>query len=199
MKKDLFILAVLAVIIAFVASGTKIQSAEQYYITHIDEITEESETVFLSIDARTLLDNWDALDPRLRYEKYVPEDGVILARTEYVLRKGDSVFNVLDRAIRHNRIQTDCVYSQNYASVYVRGINHLYEFSAGPLSGWMFKVNGAYPGYGCSRYYPADGDIIEWRYTCDLGRDIGGLLDESPSAQTQKTQTKNLNKRSATN
>ena len=173
MKKDLFALAIVVFILIFVFSGTKIQTVDEYYLTHIDDIIEDSETIFLTIRCDTILDNWDNLDPSLKYEKYVPEDGVILARTEYVLRKGDTVYDVLDRAIRHNQIQMECIYSQNYGSVYVQGINHLYEFSCGELSGWMYMVNGEFPNYGCSKYELKDGDEIIWCYTCDLGRDVG--------------------------
>jgi len=42
------------------------------------------------------------------------------------------------------------------------------------LSGWMYTVNGEFPGRGCSQYELKPGDIIEWIFTCDLGRDIGG-------------------------
>jgi hypothetical protein len=38
----------------------------------------------------------------------------------------------------------------------------------------MYKVNDWFPTYGSSRYALKDGDRIEWIYTCDLGRDIGG-------------------------
>jgi hypothetical protein len=173
MKKDLFALAIVVFILIFVFSGTKIQTVDEYYFTHIDDITEDSETIYLTIRCDTILNNWDDLDPALKHEKYVPEDGVILARTEYVLRKGDTVYDVLDRAIRHNQIQMECIYSQNYGSVYVQGINHLYEFSCGELSGWMYMVNGEFPNYGCSKYELKDGDEIIWCYTCDLGRDVG--------------------------
>lgn len=173
MKKDLFALAIVAFILIFVFSGTKIQTVDEYYLTHIDDIQEDSETVFLTIRCDTILDNWDQLDPALRYEKYVPSDGVILARTEYVLREGDTVYDILDRAIRHNKIQMECIYSANYSSVYVQGINHLYEFSCGELSGWMYMVNGVFPNYGCSKYALRDGDEILWCYTCDLGKDVG--------------------------
>ena len=50
----------------------------------------------------------------------------------------------------------------------------MYEFDCGALSGWMYRVNGWYPNYGCSRYQLKDGDVVEWRYTCDLGNDVGG-------------------------
>ncbi len=173
MKKDLFAICIVIFILALVFSGVKIQSVDEYYLVHIDDITPESQTVFLTIRCDTILDNWQQLDPALRYEKYVPSDGVILKRHEYVLRDGDTVYDILDRAIRHNKIQMECAYSVNYASVYVKGINHLYEFSCGELSGWMYTVNGIFPNYGCSKYVLRDGDEIVWSYTCDLGRDVG--------------------------
>ena len=173
MKKDLFAIAIVVFVLIFVFSGTKIQTVDEYYLTHIDDITEDSETIYLTIRCDTILDNWNDLDPALKYEKYVPSDGVILMRTEYVLRPGDTVYDVLDRAVRHNQIQMECIYSQNYGSVYVQGINHLYEFSCGELSGWMYMVNGEFPNYGCSKYELKDGDEIIWCYTCDLGRDVG--------------------------
>jgi hypothetical protein len=38
----------------------------------------------------------------------------------------------------------------------------------------MYSVNGWYPNYGCSVYVLSKGDVIEWRYTCNMGSDIGG-------------------------
>jgi hypothetical protein len=61
-----------------------------------------------------------------------------------------------------------------YNSLYLEGISNLYEFDAGELSGWMYKVNGWFPNYGSSRYQLKQGDVIEWLYTCELGKDIGG-------------------------
>lgn len=173
MKKDLFAIAVIVFVLIFVFSGTKIQTVDEYYLTHIDDITEDSETVYLTIRCDTILDNWNDLDPALKYEKYVPSDGIILERTEYVLRPGDTVYEILDRAIRYNKIHMECIYSENYRSVYVQGINHLYEFSCGELSGWMYMVNNEFPNYGCSKYELKDGDEIIWCYTCNLGRDVG--------------------------
>ena len=66
MKKDLFAVCIIIFVLVFVFTGTKIQSVEDYYLTHIDDITEESETVFLSIRCDTILDNWDKLDSSLK-------------------------------------------------------------------------------------------------------------------------------------
>ncbi len=175
MKKDILALSVIILIIAVIINGTNIQSVDEYYLTHIDDITENSETVFISIRCDTILDNLENLDESLRYDEYVPKDGVILPRTEYVLREGDTVFDILDRAVRYNRIQMEYQGSDqnSFGSVYIRGINYLYEFSCGELSGWMYKVDGEYPNYGCSKYKLKDGQEIEWVYTCDLGNDVG--------------------------
>ena len=102
-------------------------------------------------------------------------NGIILPKTEYVLRPGDTVFSILDRAVRYNRIQMEYqgASENNYGSVYIRGIHYLYEFSCGPLSGWMYRVDGEFPNYGCSKYELHDGQTIEWVYTCDLGHDVG--------------------------
>ena len=180
MKKDLLAIVVIAVLVVLVASGTKIQSVDDYYLTHIDDITQDSETVTISIRCDTVLQNWDKLDDSLKNEKYVPSDGIILSEFKTVLRKNDTVYDIFSRVTRYNKIVTDCVYTVNYSSVYVKGINQLYEFSCGELSGWMYKVNGVFPGYGCSPYVLKDGDVIEWVYTCDLGRDVGGEFVSEP-------------------
>lgn len=146
MKKDLFAIVVIVALVALVASGTKVQSVDDYYLTHIDDITEDSQTVTISIRCDTILDNWDKLDDSLKSDKYVPADGVILPTFRAVLRKGDTVYDIFSRVTRYSKIVTDCVYTVNYSSVYVKGINHLYEFSCGELSGWMYRVNGVFPG-----------------------------------------------------
>jgi hypothetical protein len=180
MKKDILIAAVIVFLVAVVARGTKIQSVDEYYMTHIDEITGDSETVTLSIKCGNILDNWSDLEPQLRNEKYVPRDGVIIPPAKYVLRPNDTIFDILDRAVRHNKVQMEFQRSNlnSYGSVYIQGINYLYEFSCGPLSGWMYSVNGVFPNYGCSKYYLKDGDVVEWVYTCDLGRDVGCMWIE---------------------
>jgi hypothetical protein len=37
----------------------------------------------------------------------------------------------------------------------------------------MYSVNGTYPGLGCSGYTLADGDVIVFSYTLNLGADLG--------------------------
>ena len=179
MKKDIVAIFAIVLAVAVLISGTEFQSVDEYYLTHIDDITPESETVFISVNCKTILDNYDELESELRSEKYVPPDGVILPETEYVLRAGDSVFDILSRAMRYNKIQLEYqgADKNGYKSVYIQGINYLYEFSCGPLSGWMFKVNGSFPSSGCSKYKLKDGDRIEWVYTCNIGHDVGNYYN----------------------
>lgn len=176
MKKDIVAIFAIVLALAVLISGTEFQSVDEYYLIHADDITPQSETVYISVDCRTVLDNYDDLDIDLRDEKYIPSDGVILKKTEYVLRPGDSVFDILSRVLRYNKIQFEYQGADKnaYKSVYIQGINYLYEFSCGSLSGWMYKVNGKFPSSGCSAYKPKDGDYIEWVYTCNIGHDIGG-------------------------
>ena len=180
MKKDILAISVIIFLIAVVINGTNIQSTDEYYLTHIDDITPDSKTVTISIRCDTILDNYDDLDPALRSEEFIPPDGVILPPTEYVLRPGDTVFDILDRAVRNNKIEMEYqgADQNSYGSVYIQGIHYLYEFSCGHLSGWMYRVDGEFPNYGCSKYELKDGQIIEWIYTCDLGKDIGCLWIE---------------------
>ncbi len=177
MRKDLLILGFIALVLALLISGTKIQSVEEYYLTHIDDITPDSETVFISIEAKAALENIELLNEELRDEKYLPKDGVILEKTEYVLRPNDTVFDLLKRATQHEKIHMEFQGANENAfkSAYIQGINHLYEFSCGHLSGWMYAVNQEFPDYGVSQYQLEDGDEIEFMYTCDLGRDLEGF------------------------
>lgn len=64
-------------------------------------------------------------------------------------------------------------YTPLYGSEYVEGINQLYEYDCGELSGWMYNVDGWFPNYGCDKYILSDGETIQWVYTCDLGKDVG--------------------------
>lgn len=129
-------------------------------------------TATLSVTCDTILDNMDILNPDKL--EVLPSDGIIYEARTVTFYEGESVFDVLLREMKANKIHMEFVMTPIYNSNYVEGINNLYEFDCGELSGWMYKVNGWFPNYGSSRYMLQDGDVIEWVYTCDLGRDVGG-------------------------
>lgn len=136
-------------------------------------ITDVERTCTLSVRCDTILNNMDWLDKEK--VELVPEDGVIFATKTVTFYEGESVFNVLQREMKKAKIHMEFANTPMYNSVYIEGINNLYEFDCGELSGWMYKVNNWFPNYGCSRYQLKEGDVIEWVYTCNLGVDVGGF------------------------
>ena len=136
------------------------------------KITDTELTCTLSVRCDTVLKNIAWLDPAKR--GIVPSDGVIFPETEVTFSDGESVFNILLREMKKNKIHLEFVNTPVYNSAYIEGIGNIYEFDCGELSGWLYKVNGNFPSYGCSRYKLKPGDKVEWVYTCDLGNDVGG-------------------------
>lgn len=129
-------------------------------------------TCTIEIRCDTILNNMKDLTPGL--DVYVPDNGTILAATTVSFTAGETVFDVLNRICNERNIQIEYSYTPLYGSYYIEGINHLYEFDCGQQSGWMYKVNGWFPNYGCSSYKLEGGETIVWAYTCKgLGTDIG--------------------------
>ena len=79
------------------------------------------------------------------------------------VHEGETVFDCLNNVCYQKKIHLDSKKDSVYGT-YVKGINYLYEFHAGKNSGWMFKVNGESPNYGCDKCKLTDGDKIEWYY-----------------------------------
>jgi hypothetical protein len=127
-------------------------------------------TCTFSIECSTILNNLSELDPDKL--ELVPSNGVILPPTTVTFFEGESVFDVIKRVCKEYNIHLEFSWTPIYNSAYIEGIHNLYEFDCGALSGWMYRVNGWYPNYGCSRYQLVDGEVVEWRYTCDLGEDV---------------------------
>lgn len=135
-------------------------------------ISDTAHTCTMSISCAAILNNMSWLDPNKA--ELVPADGVILPPTQVTFYEGESVFNVLQRTCKQQKIHMEFSNTPMYNSAYIEGIHNLYEFDCGDLSGWMYSVNGWFPNYGCSRYALQEGDVVQWVYTCDLGADVGG-------------------------
>ncbi|MFJ7934146.1 DUF4430 domain-containing protein [Sporosarcina sp. NPDC096371] len=108
----------------------------------------------------------------LSVEKRTMDQGDIIGSMDATLQRGDTAFTLLERVVREKGISID--YIGSGATLYVQAIDGLGEFDGGPLSGWMYSVNGVYPDHSAGTYYLNDGDVLRWRYTKDLGHDIGG-------------------------
>lgn len=128
-------------------------------------------TCTISIYCDTVLNNMDLLDPAK--VSIIPSSGCILSAKTVEFTPGESVFDVLQRVARQYGIPLEYSYTAIYGSSYIEGINNLYEFDCGEASGWIYLVNGSYPGYGSSQYVLNDKDVIKWVYTCNFGADVG--------------------------
>ena len=174
-----------------VSAPEPVQAGEEYSAENTTEINEVAETeknivvpapeeqekdetltCTLSVRCDTILDSMGLIDK----EKVdiVPENGIIYAEKTVDFCEGESVFDLLYREMKSNKIHLEFEDTPIYNSAYIEGIGNLYEFDCGELSGWMYKVNGSFPNYGCSQYHLEDGDRVEWVYTCNLGVDVGG-------------------------
>ncbi len=135
-----------------------------------NESTENLCTITIRCD--TIFDNVDSLEEAKL--PYVPASGEILPVITVEFTSGETVFDVLKRVCEAADLQIEYSWTPLYDSYYIEGINHLYEFDCGFESGWMYKVNGWFPNYGCSAYTLQGGEEIVWAYTCvGLGMDLG--------------------------
>ena len=120
------------------------------------------------VECSTIYDNIKDLDKGLK--NHIPKDGIILKSQKVKFYERDTVYDVLKRQLDKNSILMEASFTGK--SAYVEGIDNIYEFSCGKKSGWMYSVNDKYPQVSCSEYTVKDGDVIKWRYTCDLGEDV---------------------------
>ncbi|MCM1164636.1 MAG: DUF4430 domain-containing protein [Lachnospiraceae bacterium] len=123
----------------------------------------------LLIDCSTIFDNMNELESGKA--ELLPPDGVIFSG-EVSFSDGETVFDLLKRVCAENRIHMEFSWTPLYGSAYIEGINNLYEFDCGSGSGWLYGVNGEFKNYGSSGCALQNGDVVEWRYTCDLGGDL---------------------------
>lgn len=138
----------------------------------------------ISVECTTILDHMD--DLKETKKEFLPEDGWILKETEVSFKGGETAFDVLKEICGKEGIHLASRYTPLYKSHYVEGINQIYEFDCGKNSGWMYSVNGEYPNVGASSYKLKDGDKVEWRYTCNLGSDVGDDYQEKEQTSEKK-------------
>ena len=126
-------------------------------------------TCTFTIQCKNLLSYKD-LAPNLK--KYVPSDGIIQKKISVKIAEGSSAYDLTKLVCEKKDIQMSSRYTPAYESYYIESINNLAEFDGGPMSGWIYKVNGIAPNYGCSSYDLKDGDDVLWGYTCTGDFDV---------------------------
>ena len=190
-NKTLANIVMIAVIVVILAAGITTALllrraaahtfGSKYEITQIEEnrlvSDEQSENLCtITICCDTVFAHEEQLDEAKI--PYIPQDGIILPVTTVQFTPGETVFDVLQRVCEASDLQIEYSWTPLYDSYYVEGINHLYEFDCGFESGWMYKVNGVFPNYGCSSYELQGGEEIVWCYTCvGLGTDVGAIRE----------------------
>ena len=110
---------------------------------------------YVTISCKTAVDSGKLSDIM---QGLLPADGMILDCYEVRYDDGASAFDVIAAAAKENKIHME--YKGGKSLPYIEGAENLYEFDCGPESGWMYKVNGWFPNYGCSRYQLKEGDTI---------------------------------------
>ena len=151
----------------------KTEDATNVYVPEEDNATileEEKLTCTLMVRCDTILNNMSKLSDEKK--DIIPSDGIIFPKQSIVFEEGESVFDVLLRVMRENKIHLEYESTPSLNSTYIEGIANIYEFDCGSMSGWIYKVNEKSQNFGCSDYILKDGDFVEWIYSCDLGSDI---------------------------
>lgn len=161
-KKNYILIVVIALLAIMLVFFMEIQTPKQYYDNGTLVKKDVIGTVTLTIRCDTISDKSD--------NEWIPEDGVILENAEYEIEAGDTVYDILKAATAKHKIHLET--NGTAESIYVEGIQHIYEFAYGELSGWLYQVNGESTSVGCSAYELKDGDQIAWLYTCEMGKDI---------------------------
>lgn len=150
-----------AIILAAVMLTLDIQKPSDYYGTELSK-TDIIGSVTVTIRCDTIAGAQDS--------PYIPADGVILDTVELPISEGDTAYDLLTEAARKYSIHLESEGAPGMS--YISGINYIYEFQHGELSGWMFRVNGELPSVGCDAFVLRDGDRIEWLYSLDMGKDL---------------------------
>jgi len=103
------------------------------------------------------------------YEKqvYVSVEGLgkEFASGYVTFESGDSVYDVTHDLLNKKGIKIGKRGSGS--TLYIYKIDDLSEKDYGPMSGWIYTVNGDNVNTGCGSYKVSDGDVIDWRYQKD--------------------------------
>lgn len=109
-------------------------------------------------------------------------DGTWLSKSVTV-KKGSTVYHAFAKALEGSGITAVGAESGYIRSMTKGGITYG-EFTSGPNSGWLYKVNGRLPSLPLTQQAVADKDYVLWYYTSDwkTDPDAGKMGDEEVTA-----------------
>ena len=102
----------------------------------------------------------------------------------YEVPEGSTVLDVFEKAMKANNLTY-----VNSGGNYISSINGLSEFSNGPLSGWMYLLNGSHPSSGVAEQIVKNGDRIVFHYTDDYTKEEGSEAWSKPFETEQEVTT----------
>jgi len=114
--------------------------------------------------------------------KYPSALGTIIPKTKVPFKSGENIAQVTIRLLENMGIgytYTGSVTGNFYlASISSFEVNNtpydsMGEFDAGTGSGWMITLNGWFIDKSTAAFTVSNGDVIQWKYTCQVGKDIG--------------------------
>ncbi len=109
-------------------------------------------------------------------------DGTWLSKSVTV-KKGSTVYHAFAKALEGSGITAVGAESGYIRSMTKGGVTYG-EFTSGPNSGWLYKVNGRLPSLPLTQQAVADKDYVLWYYTSDwkTDPDAGKMGDEEVTA-----------------
>lgn len=109
-------------------------------------------------------------------------DGTWLSKSVTV-KKGSTVYHAFTKALEGSGITAVGAESGYIRSMTKGGVTYG-EFTSGPNSGWLYKVNGRLPSLPLTQQAVADKDYVLWYYTSDwkTDPDAGKMGDEEVTA-----------------
>ena len=134
-----------------------------------------SKSYFESRESTVILSSSDKNASKITFtiSAYTVTDEEIYPPNTLYVAEDSTVFEILSEVCRTENIQLDYEKNSVYGLAYIKGINSIYEYDHGDLSGWMYRVNGELPNIGCGYYKVKDGDTVEILYSTNIGRDLG--------------------------
>ena len=158
-KKNILLGVLIFALIVIFVGVTNFSTKDNFYNRNSQTIDTNE---FVTVEIRC--------DTIVKKQENSPRNPVILSECKIPIKSGDTVYSALLSATAKSKIHLDANVNSN--NIYVKGIQNIYEFDYGELSGWIYCVNGESPSVSCGEYKVQNGDKIVWHYTCNLGEDI---------------------------
>lgn len=105
-----------------------------------------------------------------------------LSKTAISVTTGATAWTALQTAMDSAGISYE-----NSSGTYITEVNGLAEMDNGPLSGWLYMVNGKYPEYAMNEYTLSSGDAVVLHYTDDYTQEFASS-DFSSSSSSSTTE-----------